>query len=99
MHKLRDTLFKRYSDVSFLLSTIKWRDVPDFLITMFEEQSNDELWRIYLSNPLREDTFNDFKQKILESNRPKEQVEQEAQTAARHALDMLDSVGGDSFGI
>ena len=99
MHKLRDTLFKRYSDVSFLLSTIKWRDVPDFLITMFEEQSNDELWRIYLSNPLREDTFNDFKQKILESNRPKEQVEQEAQVAARHALDMLDSVGGDSFGI
>ncbi|ATC61775.1 hypothetical protein SAMN02746068_00493 [Lactococcus chungangensis CAU 28 = DSM 22330] len=99
MHKLRDTLFKRYSDVSFLLSTIKWRDVPDFLITMFEEQSNDELWRIYLSNPLREDTFNDFKQKILESNRPKEQVEQEAQAAARHALDMLDSVGGDSFGI
>ena len=99
MHKLRDTLFKRYSDVSFLLSTIKWRDVPDFLITMFEEQSNDELWRIYLSNPLREDTFNDFKQKILESNRPKEQVEQEAQAAARYALDMLDSVGGDSFGI
>ena len=66
---------------------------------MFEEQSNDELWRIYLSNPLREDTFNDFKQKILESNKPKEQVEQEAQTAARYALDMLDSVGGDSFGI
>ncbi len=99
MHKLRDTLFKRYSDVSFLLSTIKWRDVPDFLITMFEEQSNDELWRIYLSNPLREDTFNDFKQKILESNKPKEQVEQEAQAAARYALDMLDSVGGDSFGI
>lgn len=99
MHKLRDTLFKRYSDVSFLLSTIKWRDVPDFLITMFEEQSNDELWRIYLSNPLREDTFNDFKQKILESNKPKEQVEQEAQAAARYALDMLDSMGGDSFGI
>ncbi len=99
MHKLRDTLFKRYSDVSFLLSTIKWRDVPDFLITMFEEQSNDELWRIYLSNPLRDDTFNDFKQKILESNKPKEQVEQEAQAAARYALDMLDSVGGDSFGI
>ena len=96
---MRDTLFKRYSDVSFLLSTVKWRDVPEFLVTMFEEQTDDDLWRIYLSNPMREGTFNDFKQNIIESSRPKAQVEHEAQAAAKNALDMLDRTGGDLFGI
>ena len=82
-----------------MLSTLKWEAVPDFLTTLFEEEINDSLWRIYLSNPYREGSFNDFKQKTIEENKPKEQVESEAQKAAQNALNMLDQIGGDSFGI
>lgn len=99
MHKFRDTLFKRYSDVSFLLSTIKWKDFPEFLMMLFDVEFNDQLWQIYLSNPLRTESFEDFKQKIEESVKPKEQIETEAQKAAKNALTMLESMGGDDFGI
>ncbi|MCH4167679.1 MAG: hypothetical protein LKF42_00370 [Streptococcaceae bacterium] len=78
---------------------MKWRDIEGFLSTMYEEQANDELWRIYLSNPFRDGSFNDFKQKIIDDNKPKEQIEAEANTAAKNALDMLNRTGGDSFGI
>lgn len=99
MHKFRDTLFKRYNDVSFLLSTIKWKDLPGFLHVLFDAEFDDQLWQIYLSNPLRTDSFGDFKQKIIESTKPKEQVETEAQKAAKNALAMLDDMGGDGFGV
>lgn len=99
MNKFRDTLFKRYNDVSFLLSTIKWKDFPDFLAVLFETDFEDRLWQIYLSNPLRTESFDEFKQKIIESGKSKEQVETESQQAAKDALAMLDSMGGDRFGV
>lgn len=99
MHKFRDTLFKRYNDVSFLLSTIKWEDLPEFLSVLFDGEFDDQLWQIYLSNPFRTDSFGDFKQKIIESAKPKEQVETEAQKAAKNALAMLEDMGGDGFGV
>jgi hypothetical protein len=82
-----------------LLSTIKWKDIPDFIDTLFEEEFNDNLWTIYLSSPLREGTFIEFKQKVIEDSKPKELVESEAQKAAQNALAMLDGMGGGAFGI
>lgn len=99
MHKFRDTLFKRYNDVSFLLSSIKWKDLPEFINLVFDAEFDDRLWQIYLSNPLRTDSFEDFKTKIVESAKPKEQVETEAQKAAKNALAMLEGMGGDGFGV
>ena len=66
---------------------------------LFDAEFDDRLWQIYLSNPLRTDSFADFKQKIVESVKPKEQVESEAQIAAKNALALLESMGGDDFGI
>ena len=82
-----------------MLSTMRWEAVPDFVTTLFDEELNDKLWTIYLSNPYREGSFNDFKQKAVDSNKSKEQVESEAQKAAKNALNMLDNIRGDSFGI
>ena len=67
----------------FCLSTIKWNDFPEFLSVLFDAEFDDRLWQIYLLNPLRTDSFNDFKQKMLNDVKPKEQVESEAQTAAK----------------
>lgn len=82
-----------------MLSTVKWQDTFDFLATMFEEQFTDDLWKIYLSNPFRNQSFNEFKQSIIDSNKPKELIESEAKAAAKNALNLLNSVGGDEFGI
>ena len=82
-----------------MLSSIKWKDLPGFLHVLFDAEFDDQLWQIYLSNPLRTDSFGDFKQKIIESTKPKEQVETEAQKAAKNALAMLEGMGGDGFGV
>lgn len=92
--KLRDILFKRYGDVSFLLSTIPFQKVCDFLSTMYREHQNDELWRVYLSNPFRETSFNDWKDEVVGSGKSKEQIETEAKTAADKALAMLNNTSG-----
>lgn len=75
---------------------MKFRDLPDFLITMYQEIQEEELWTIYLSNPLRENSFTDWKQSVMGDGRTKEEIEAEAKDAAIKALEML---GGDFNGI
>lgn len=82
------------------MSTIKWRDFPDFLSMMFEEMTDDKLWSMYIANPMRQNvSYNEFKEQMLEKAKPKEQVESESQKAAESALRMLEKFGGDDFGI
>lgn len=83
-----------------MLSTIKWRDFPDFLSVMFEEMTDEKLWSMYIANPMRQNvSYNEFKEQMLEKSKPKEQVESESQKAAESALRMLEKFGGDDFGI
>lgn len=83
-----------------MLSTIKWRDFPDFLSVMFEEMTDEKLWSMYIANPIRQNvSYNEFKEQMLEKAKPKEQVESESQKAAESALRMLEKFGGDDFGI
>lgn len=83
-----------------MLSTIKWRDFPDFLSVMFEEMTDDKLWAMYLSNPMRQNvSYSEFKEQTIEKAKPKEQVESESQKAAESALMMLEKFGGEDFGI
>lgn len=83
-----------------MLSTIKWRDFPDFLSVMFEEMTDEKLWSMYIANPMRQNvSYNEFKEQMLEKAKPKEQVESESQKAAESALMMLEKFGGDDFGV
>lgn len=83
-----------------MLSTIKWRDFPDFLSVMFEEMTDEKLWSMYIANPMRQNvSYNEFKEQMLEKAKPKEQVESESQKAAESALRMLEKFGGEDFGI
>lgn len=83
-----------------MLSTIKWRDFPDFLSVMFEEMTDEKLWSMYIANPMRQNaSYNEFKEQMLEKAKPKEQVESESQKAAESALMMLEKFGGEDFGI
>ena len=83
-----------------MLSTIKWRDFPDFLSVMFEEMTDEKLWSMYIANPMRQNvSYNELKEQMLEKAKPKEQVESESQKAAESALMMLEKFGGEDFGI
>ena len=67
---------------------------------MYQEDQEDSLWRIYLSSPFREESYNDWKDKLIESSKSKDQVEKEAIEAAEEALAILDLMsGGDVGGI
>lgn len=99
---MRDILFKRYGDVSFLLHSMRLYEFSEFLIYVFEETNNDELWEVWMANPFRDGNFEDFKREVIEEARerqkPKEQVEYEANEAAEKALENLEQFGGDMFG-
>lgn len=99
---MRDILFKRYSDVSFLLRSMRLYELPEFLVYVFKETNNDELWEVWMANPFRDGNFEDFKREVIEEARerqkPKEQVEYEATQAAEKALANLNQFGGDVFG-
>lgn len=81
-----------------MLRSIKFRELPDFLLNMYKEIQEEELWRIYLSNPFREGSFEDWKIAAMGDGRTKEDIETEATTAAANALKMLNGIGGDDVG-
>ena len=81
------------------MSTMRWRDFPEFIITMFEEIFEEKLWSLYLASPFQSKNFNEYKDEMLEKSKPKELVESESQKAAESALSMLEKFGGEDFGI
>lgn len=81
------------------MHSIKFRDLPDFLLTMYEEIREEKLWEIYLSNPLRDQSFEEWKKIAIGDGRTKKEIETEALEAADKALSLLNNVGGDVNGI
>lgn len=69
---------------------MKFYEVGDFLLTMYKEIQEEQLWEIYISNPLREGTFEEFKLNAFGDGRTKAEIEQEANEEAAKALAMLD---------
>lgn len=96
-------MFKRYSDVSYLLHSLTFKELPSFIVELVDSTNHDELWEIWMSNPLREGTFEEFKEEIMtktiEKSKTKEQLEKEAQLAKNRALEKLTKIdGGEHFG-
>lgn len=81
---------------------MRLNELPQFIFTMYQERSEDDLKANWLSNPFREGTFNDYKEKVIKSyddgRKSKVQIEVESQTAMNEALSLLDSLGGAGDG-
>lgn len=97
-------LFKRYSDVSFLLRSMKYEELSSFIFVMLEERRDEQLieaYRLNQSNPFNEQkmSFEEFKNEVTkqsnDSLKTKEQKELEALAGMNKALEML---GGDIIG-
>lgn len=78
-----------------MLRSMKFSALPTFLESMYQEINEEELWKIYLSSPFRESSFEEWKKKVLGDGRTKEEIETEAKDAAVKALELL---GGDFDG-
>jgi len=62
-YNFRDVLFKRYSDVPFLLETLTWDDLLPFVSNMYESVTDELLYQSWLANPLSEESFDEYKTK------------------------------------
>ncbi|WP_271497325.1 hypothetical protein [Enterococcus sp. 5H] len=95
-------LFRRYNDVSFLLSSMRFSDLPEFIKTMYQEKLDDDLRENWLSNPFREKSFEEFKDDLLkehaDSLKTKTEVETEAVSGMNEALKLLNTLGGEGVG-
>lgn len=81
---------------------MRFEELHEFLVYMLKETNDDELWEVWMSNPFKEGSFEEFKKDVLqeakEKQKPKAQVEYEANQAADKALKNLDQFGGDMLG-
>lgn len=81
---------------------MRFEELPTFIKTMYEEQVEDELKVIWLSNPFKETSFAEYKEMVMkehfESLKTKEDVEQEAEEGMNRALNLLNTLGGEGIG-
>ena len=95
-------LFRRYSDIPFLLHSIKFEKFSEFLSFMVQQQNDDELWEVWKSNPFKEGSFEDFKNGVVKEaqrrSKTKDEVELEAKDAANKALSSLNKYGSETLG-
>lgn len=59
-------LFKRYNDVSFLLSTMGMSEFFEFITVMLEEMQEEKIWYMWNHLAFREEEYQDFKKRILD---------------------------------
>lgn len=68
-------------------------------MVMFESERHDVLWEMWVSNPFKEESFEEFKsgalEEILENSQSKAQKEA---TAVKGMTDALALLGGDFVG-
>lgn len=55
-------LYKRYADPLSLMSTYTLEGLADFVLRLFDQANEDQLWEIWLHKPI-EDDFKKFKRK------------------------------------
>lgn len=82
-----------------MINSIPFDEFNDFLAVMFEEERNDMLWELWISNPLREESFGDFRERAIsqmaEQSETKDEREAKALQGMNEALALL---GGDFIG-
>lgn len=57
-------LYKRYANPLSLLATFDSRGLVDFILFLFEQETEEELWSIWVHKDI-EESFGDFKKERL----------------------------------
>lgn len=83
---MKDLLFRRYADPLKLLSTYTLKELGAFLVSLFGEQNEQELWEFYLHKVDSEISFKEFKKENTKSKLKaltKEEEEQQIEWSSK----------------
>jgi hypothetical protein len=76
-----DLVFKRYSSPFIFLDTLIINNqLNDGIDTIYKQVDEEKLWQLYLSNPMKDKSFRDWKADIVAQN---EEIQEEDIEAAR----------------
>lgn len=87
-------MFRRYNDVSFLLSTMELSDLYDFIITMYDEISEDRLWYVWNHLPFRETGYQEFKDSLGSSSPKMDESKNREINDEKHGIEVANLILG-----
>lgn len=83
-------IFKRYSSpFIFLDNLILEGKLSEGIDTIYSQVEEEKLWQLYLSNPLKEKSYIDWKNEIMLHNAPKEEKVSNFEVAKEGARNIL----------
>ena len=85
-------IFKRYSSpFLFLDNLIIQGRLSEGIDTIYEQTNEEKLWQLYLSIPMKEKSYNDWKNEVLSTNeeKPKFEVAEDLENVKNKARNML----------
>ena len=85
-------IFKRYSSpFLFLDNLIIQGRLSEGIDTIYEQTNEEKLWQLYLSIPMKEKSYNDWKNEMLSTNeeKPKFEVAEDLENVKNKARNML----------
>lgn len=65
--KIKDLLFKRYSNVNELLNTFSdFKDLSEYLLKLLDKSMDEEIYEFYIHKSILSDiSYEDFKDKLI----------------------------------
>lgn len=95
MNKFKDTLFKRYDDVSFLFSTMDLEDLWNFIREMYLEIREEKIEQLYFANPLQDKDYKTFREEIIKRSEEASKTPEQKRAEARKASEEVDKFLAD----
>lgn len=68
---------------------MKLVDLVPFLSNMYEELWEENLWEVWLSNPMQEKTWSDFKKEALDKRKRSKTMEEQIIEARRAEMKVI----------
>ena len=85
-------IFKRYSSpFLFLDNLIIQGRLSEGIDTIYKQIDEEKMWQLYLSIPMKEQSYNDWKNDVLSANeeKPKFEVAEDLENVKNKARNML----------
>lgn len=86
--KIKDLLFKRYSNVNELLSTFNdFKDLTEYLLELLDKSMDEEIYEYYLHKSIFSDiSYSDFKDKITKQMQAEKMTQKEVNEVMEEAF-------------
>lgn len=76
-----------------MLKHLPMSDFVGYMSDLVDAINEENMQRVYLSNPFQEESYEDYKARVMASTRPKQTVEKEANEKANAIMDKFKNMG------